>query len=245
MTFNNIAFSACLALVFACTNISSTEGMQVDIDMRHQPINAGDVTNSDGYAFSVRKALFVISAIELLPCEESTMSKILSDFRLVSVAKAHGPLSPGSYAVPHIVDLMDENGTLSFQAHMEPPPGRYCALRLISSSADADAPGVDQHPEMNGRSLYVSGEFYAPGSSDSHSFVIEADIEQTVELSFDEGELELSVDVPSVSLRLVLDYESMFDGLKPAIQDPMWQAHAVQQNLLLQAQLITCDASGC
>lgn len=236
---------AMLLCFSGCTNLTSSQGIHVDIDMRREGDSAATLSNAEGYSFVVNKALLVISAVELVPCEATLMTKIVDNLRLTSVAKAHGPLLPTSYAVPQVIDLMADVGTDRFVAHIEPPPGRYCALRLLSAPADGDAEGVDEHMEIVSRALYVVGEYSMPASASARTMAIESTMEQTAELAFDDGELELSAAASQINLRLTISHAAMFEGIMPPTQDPMWQAYAVQKNLLSQIHLTICDADGC
>jgi len=207
---------------------------------------AAELVNVEDYRFAVRSALLVITAVELVPCgDSSVMARLLDNLRLVSVAKAHGAFAPWSYVVPQVIDLLTGDKAVDFEAHMEPPPDRYCALRLLSGPADMDAEGVVEYPEMVAKALRVEGMYSHSSLADVRSLQVETSLQQAVVLPFESGELDLSAGSPRARLRLVANNATMFDGVIPPDQDPTWLAHAVQLNLLSQFQLEMCEPDGC
>ena len=84
-------------------------------------------------------AYVVLSRVELLACTTASRRTRIEELLGPSIAYAHGISSPTVWAVPTVLDLLDDSAHGLPVARMQPPPGEYCAARITLDQADADA----------------------------------------------------------------------------------------------------------
>lgn len=258
MTCRWLGCLATLALGACTSTVSEQAGLNVELEMTHgvDDVLSGvqfregeprGFENELGLGFVVDQAQLVLSAVELVPCvdgEEGTVSALLKWLDPVPVAHAHGATSPWAYAVPQVIDLMAEDQLVRPVGVIEPPPGRYCALRLYSAPADADALGIAAFPGLEGLSMRVVGQAITPDAG-ARRMNLESGFEQQVEVPIHAGVLTLSKGASSARIRLRLSYAKMFEGVDIFAQDPAFQAFAVQENLLKGFSVEECESQAC
>ena len=252
---------ACAGLLLAAACSERTEGMALEVGLMHHPgdghehvhypagAERGIVTDKD-YGVVLRRALLVVSRVELQPCEEDTARAALRGLREllwpVSVAHAHGENTPTVLAVPNVLDLIDEDRNTIALARMEPPPGEYCGVILTADAADDDAVGLPGDGSLDGRTLLAEGVFVAPGEGTEQPFSYSSELEDEVELPFvDTGgeptRLRLSADAPMAELRLEVGYYGMLDGIDLAEPDALVDSFRVIRNLLSNARAVVTE----
>lgn len=145
-----------------------------------------------------------VSSVKLMPCETQTRGYVLL-FSLIPSAHAHGIGSETALAIPVIV-----SGETDIRVgSLEPPPYRYCAIKINFGPADDDALD-DPKNEMVGWSLVWNGA--SPGKSASR-----ADI--TLELEPPLVLVDFRDQVVDMDIRVDL---SRLDNTQAPLPDAIW-----------------------
>lgn len=243
-----------------CT--SSEPGVSVDFGVNHHLGNdvafegvrhgAGDaraLSNTAGYDIVLHKAYVVMTEFELVPCADTPLQTAARVLFGPSVARAHSGGSARVLGVPHVLDLMDEDGALLAHAIMQPPPDTYCEARVTVAPADHDAEGLPQDTDMVGSSLYLAGSFVAPAAGRSVDFELRTDLTRDTRLEFQRvsqgaGGVELSEPGTVQSLRLEVHYGALFEDIELGEQGLAEQAYYAVTNLLGNMAVVVCDGDG-
>ncbi len=109
-----------------------------------------DTQGVEGPPNCCAEAWVVLSELELEHCPSASAQ--LWEW-LVPSAVAHTTGSPTLLGTPHVLAL-HEPASWSL-GRLEPPPGRYCGVRLLFAAADEDALGLAEAPWMLGNSFGI------------------------------------------------------------------------------------------
>jgi hypothetical protein len=134
---------------------------------------------------------------------------------------------------------MESAGGAEFVGTMKPPPGRYCAIRILGLPADQDAVGLkEETQEMMHHTVLVTGRWRDPSATPAEDRVLRARVPDSLVY-------ELSLDHPLVFDRPVLqqvsiqiDHTSWFDGIDFAQLSDEAVSQQLTQNVRSSLQAI-------
>lgn len=192
-----------------------TEGIEVDV--AYQPAATPAAIRTDmGYQVRLDRALVAVGKVELVRCDNFVVDlwRILGPAR----AKAHALDTPTSLGVPLVIDLMESAGVPSYAGTMKPPPGRYCAVRILGMPADEDAEGLSkENLDMMQHSVLIAGRVQDSETGEETALlsriweVIDCELELDRPLEFNSPTVE--------NLSIQIDHTSWFDGIDFALLD--------------------------
>lgn len=195
-----------LALTAGCTRV--TEGIEVDVAYETPPTPQALRTDLD-YRVWLDRALIVLGPVELVECDN--FARVLWGLFTAARAKAHAPETPTSLGIPLVLDLLESGGIGFVVGTIRPPPGRYCAIRVVGAPADGDAVGLKNNVEMLDRSVFLTGEIEDTETLERTPFEVSIRDPLVGELRFTEP---LVFDSPrSVNVSIQIDHIRWFDGI--------------------------------
>lgn len=227
-----IPLGLALALILpamGCGGVTVEGGIAVDLFISHAP--QGPVTVSDtARAFTTAEGLPVrlvgawvtVYGMELLPCPES--------FATAS-RPSHGETSPTRLGNPLIEDALGPDDAPWLAGTLEPPPGRWCTLRVVLEPADVDAQGLPGEVELVGHTAWIEGQIEGDGSG-SGPFSFGTDGVRWVDLPLGDGGMELSEDDPLATVDVRFAYDRFLDGVTPP---PLGEASGAEADSLMSA----------
>ncbi len=208
-----------ITLLFA---VSATHCMRVtegiEVDVAYQPeATPAQIRTDLGYRVALDRALIVVGRVELLRCDNFVMDlrRLFTSAR----ARAHVLDTPTSLGVPLVLDLMESSGAAQPAGTLKPPPGRYCAVRVLGMPADPDAVGLtDENLDMMQNSLLVSGRVV--DLSGNTETALNASIWEVFDYRMLLEE-SLVLDRPIArTIAIRIDHTSWFDGIDFAHESP-------------------------
>jgi hypothetical protein len=200
-----------LTLCLGGCGSSSEAGVEVKVVSAPSSLVPGQVWASvDGQELRLSELFWTTTAVELVPCD-SLAQKTWDVF--VPKAHAHGVASPRRLSVP-IIERASRREPLVLGT-LRPPAGRYCSVKYVLGSADADAVGLDTAPGMLGHSVDARGEFRTSGTEPEPFEITSRSAVQLVRPI----DLELSETTPRAVVRIERDEEAWFAGIALAELD--------------------------
>jgi hypothetical protein len=212
-------FSACAA--------SSEQGTRVELVSASSGMDAGQEVSAGSGRLSIDELAWTVSEIELLACPGAWHRA--AEWLLPS-AHAHGTSTPTILAVPTVERALTHADTVL--GRLSPPAGRYCGVRYRLGPADGDAHGLEQLPEMLGRSVLLRGSFGAR-AGELENFELQSQLPLVIELPID---FELSDSERTLSLRFERDGAALFQDVDFGMLDGLRRELAVLD--ALQASLV-------
>jgi hypothetical protein len=206
---------------------SSEQGTSVELVSAESGMNAGQEVSAGSGRLSLDELAWTVSEIELLACPSAWQRA--SEW-LLPTAHAHGTSTPTILALPTVERALTHTDTVL--GRLSPPAGRYCGVRYRLGPADADAEGLEQLPEMLGRSVLLRGSFGA-GAGERERVEIESQLALEVELPID---FELSDSERTLSLRFERDGATLFQDVDFSVLDGVRRELALLE--ALQASLV-------
>lgn len=198
---------------------SREEGTQLHLRLAFQPTReisaAGTVrqfTTAQGDRITLSRASLTLHSVEIFPCETSAW-RWLRRLSPIGTAEAHEAGSPRRLGVPHVRGLEQPDGEGLELGTLHPPPGSYCRARLVFAPADADAEGLSDQADMEGRTLRLEGEWFPAGGGSARPFVLETNSLANAEVAL-EG-LSLTPDALEARRTILLAYDRWLDGVDP------------------------------
>ncbi|MEW6777625.1 MAG: hypothetical protein AB1405_15110 [Bdellovibrionota bacterium] len=183
-----------------------TEGSGVDVLLTHhfEEIEEGIIPTvyieemprvfetDEDFTITLSAAYVVITGMEIHSCEEHAgfFPKLLKLFSPVGVAHAHGESSATQIGTPFVENILRPDLVPALYGRFSPPPGSYCELHVEFGPADADAENLPGDVDMVGKTLYVAGQFLAPGDTegvDEVAFQVASAAEDHAMISFSHG----------------------------------------------------------
>jgi hypothetical protein len=231
---------ALLNLVSLVHCMRVTDGIEVDVAYQPEATPA-QIRTDLGYRVALKRALIVVGRVELIRCDNFVME--LQDLFGPARARAHVLDTPTSLGVPLIIDLMESAGTPEFAGTMEPPPGRYCGIRVLGMPADQDAVGLsDENLDMMQHSVLVAGQVTDETSGEETPLLARIWEVLQYEMLFDHPLVFDSPVLENVSIQI--DHRKWFDGIDFALQSPDAVQRQITENVRssLQAVLPSMEA---
>jgi hypothetical protein len=205
---------------------SSEHGTSVELVSAPSATDAGQEVPAGSGRLSIDELAWTVSEIELLACPSAWQR---AAEWLLPTAHAHGTSTPTILAVPTVERALRHSDTVL--GRLSPPAGRYCGVRYRLGPADADAEGLEQLPEMLGRSVLLRGSFGAL-AGELEGFELDSQLALAVELPID---FELSESERALSLRFERDGAVLFQDVDFGVLDGVRRELAVLE--ALQASL--------
>lgn len=224
---------------------SSEDGISVVIDVQHRqfdaataqaselPAGSKTLLNSEGVSITLDLAYLNIWSLELVTdCSGASFSYDSGHRRgLISAAYAHADEAPNRISVPSVLSLLPADQTLMDLGRMQPPPGDYCGVIIDLQAADADTRYLPAPVDMQGRSLYLSGSYQAPGMAQPQAFEFSTGQRLLSRQMLFDLPLRLNAGQRQGWLLLAFEYDRWFDGVDLAnLADPT-QATLLAQNI--------------
>jgi hypothetical protein len=167
---NLIIITALSGYLAGCSSSSgsSSAGTSVVISVAPSPANAATVTASDktfahtSGTITLTKAYLVISSATIeTDCSAMSFSAALDGVLdiVVPPAHAHTSATPTSTGVPHVINVMGEDGALNSIGTLSPPTGDYCGVDIDLLAADIDAENRPEDVDMVGKTLHIEGTY--------------------------------------------------------------------------------------
>jgi hypothetical protein len=210
---------------------SSEQGTRVELVSTASGMDAGQEVSAGSGRLSIEELAWTVSEIELLGCPSAWQR---AAEWLLPAAHAHGASTPTLLAVPTVERAMTHTDTVL--GRLSPPAGRYCGVRYRLGPADADAEGLEQLPEMLGRSVLLRGSFGALAGG-AEGFELESQLALAVELAID---FELSESERTLSLRFERDGAALFQdvdlGVLDGVRRELALLEALQTSLTVRVQ---------
>jgi len=175
-------------------------------------------TTDLGHTVTLTRALVTLESVEVVPCAPTALERLWRALpnALLATAHAHTPGTPTRLGEPRVLDLLSaaevELGALN------PPPQRYCTVKVALGAADDHASGLPADGTYQGASLLFEGSVDAQGASSPRSFVLRAEAAAVAGPAFTPGELQLSDSERHAQVLLGLPYARWFDGLALATE---------------------------
>ncbi|WNG17237.1 hypothetical protein [Cystobacter fuscus] len=207
-----------LALLALCACGYREEGTRLHLGLDFRP--AGDVhaqgttrefLNDRGDRILLSRAHVTLSGVEIFPCQRSTAWKWLRALSPIGTAEAHSEGSPRKLGTPYVVGLTLADGEALALDTLRPPPDSYCRVHLVFAPADADAEGLGEQPDMEGKTLVLEGTRIPADGGPAVPFHLETSDVINAEVSL-EG-LTLSPESLEASRTLHLAYDRWLDGV--------------------------------
>jgi hypothetical protein len=191
---------ACAAVLFALSGCTSEEaGIEVTFDVA--PSNPAALAADDGRTVVLEHGSLALGSVELVLCNDvGSVHGNDSHPSETGLQLQHTEGSATLLGVPALLSLDAANERTTLGA-VQPPPGRYCAVRQHFQPADDDALGLVDRSD-------VGSTLVARGSVGGAAFELRTsgtlDVETTLE-----PPLELSLDgTRAASLEVTLDAAS-------------------------------------
>jgi hypothetical protein len=208
------------------------EGMQLRLQLTHQPEHAAEVegttrsfTNSRGERITLTRAYVTVNSVEIFPCQTTSAWRRWMDWLSpIGTAHAHSHSSPLRMGEPHVDDLERPDGAAWELGTLQPPPGSYCRVRVVLGPADADAVGLPEGGAMTGKTLLLEGQVRSADGATSRDFHLESASVANAELPLEM--LTLSPDAREASLLLTFAYDHWLEGVQWDSQETAAQALA-------------------
>lgn len=205
--------SALYVGVSAC--LFRLEGTSVEVELT--PPLTRDIVRDDGTTIVLTSALVTVSSLEVIGDEDTTAvaASALALFSPIATAHAHGESGPTRLGATTAIDLL---GPAINLGNLAPDSGVYREVVLELAPADDDAVGIEDHPELQGRTLVLEGKLVGASGEDLGPFYLSTST--TTEVSvFLEGADPIVVSAEQRRGRLVLslDPAGWFDGVDPRV----------------------------
>ena len=216
--------------------------VQVDLAWKHQraALSAGrlSVTSDLGFEVRLTKAYLTTFALTLLPCKKQSGSllrrvgaPVLASLWPVRPAYAgHGQgLLPTQLRQSVVENLLSPEPIKL--GSFDPPEDNYCQAHYLTGHAILRTQNFPRDIQMIGASLYIEGEFKAPGAAASEPFTI-----RTME-AFGEytprrpggPHLISKINSRPARLTLIRNLDTLFDGLDfKSLKRDFWGRHVLR-----------------
>lgn len=168
----NRTYALSLLLFAPCTACGTSAEPGVEVRFVSLPVALSSPSPQEGTAgqqVSLEATEWTTAEVELLPC--TTALNVVMDW-LVPNAYAHGAASPTRLAIPTVERASATDEVLL--GSIEPPAGRYCGVSYRLDAADDDAQGLEESPDMLGRSFAARGRFAMDGAEPADFEVVSA-----------------------------------------------------------------------
>lgn len=224
-------FAGVASAGLAACAASSEQGTSVELVSVDSGMHAGQEVSSGGGRLRVDELAWTVSEIELLACPSAWHR---TAEWLLPTAHAHGTSTPTILALPTVERALMRTDTVL--GRLSPPAGRYCGVRYRLGPADADAEGLEQLPEMLGRSVLLRGSFGAQ-TGELEAFELASQLPLAVELPID---VELSESQRTLGLRFERDGAALFQdvdfGVLDGVRRELALLDALQASLVVRLQ---------
>ncbi|OJH35748.1 hypothetical protein [Cystobacter ferrugineus] len=207
-----------LALLTLCACGYREEGTRLHLGLDFRPakeVRAEGTTreflNDRGDRIRLHRARVTLSAVEIFACQKSTAWKWLRALSPIGTAEAHSEGSPRKLGTPYVMGLGPADGEALALGTLRPPPDSYCRVHLLFAPADADAEGLGEHPDMEGKTLVLEGERIPAEGGPAVPFHVETSDIINTEVTL--GGLTLSPESLEASRTLHLAYDRWLDGV--------------------------------
>lgn len=251
LPFISLAVAAVTLLPFAASYSNNAEGISVKL-VHHfrknamgqypegKPADAPRVfKNNLGYQITLNAGYLAFSGIEPQACSGAKVPSILNRFLGSAVANAHTPSTKETPTEPKtlVVDsvLRADFEPLEIGYH-DAPPGSYCQVSVTLASADANAKGAPTNASMNGKSLYLKGQYTPPSGGQATPFEIASDASFTKEIALQDANgkqipLNLSSKNPTSEVIVGMAYDSWLDNVDFSNMGPLELSETVVSNV--------------
>lgn len=251
LPFVSLVVAAVTLLPFTASYSNNKEGISVKL-VHHfrknamgqypegKPANAPRVfKNNLGYQITLNAGYLVFSGIEPQACPGAKVPNIWNRFVGLAVANAHTPSSKSAPVEPKtlVVDsvLRADFEPLEIGYH-EASPGSYCQVSVTLASADASAKGAPADMSLNGKSLYLKGQYIAPGGGQPTPFEIASEASFTKEIALHDrngkqAPLNLSSKSPAREVVMGMAYDSWLDNVDFSNMDTLEPSETVLSNV--------------
>lgn len=221
-----------VALLPQCMQVS--DGIEVDVAYRPEATPA-QIRTDMGYGVRLERALIAVGKVELIACDDVALDlwQLIGPAR----ARAHLAASPTSLGVPFVIDLMQSTGAPLFAGTIQPPPGRYCGIRVLAMPADQDAEGLtEQNLDMLRNSVLVAGRVEDLSTGDEVPLLAHIWEVLQYEMQFDQPLVFEGPVVDGVTIEI--DHRQWFDGIDFASQDSLGVQEQITRNVRASLQAI-------
>lgn len=225
--------SSIVLIVSACEgggggSNSTSEGINVTFTANHHQsptatgeipiLPAGEKTffNTEGVKITLKQAYLVIWSVKLeTNCNTSSFAQWLPNWLDLFFPPlfAHAVTTPTQLGVPNVINLLTADSNTITLGTVYPAPASYCGLVVELMKADEDAQYLPKEVDMVNRVLYLSGEYWLPGTTTPTTFVI--DLAKTPRPHYAKFPqlLVLSSDYRTAITEITLYYDRWFDAI--------------------------------
>lgn len=224
MIFRSAVLLASTLALYAC----DTHEPGIEVELATTAI-VGEATShgfvtfraDDGAGIEATHLHLAVASLELVECPTALQQAASAvEALFLGTAYAHSTGTPLYLGVPHVIDAARTSSVEQTIGVLEPPPGRYCKLRVAFGPADADAVGLDANmmDSTVGRTMVMRGLDWSEGQAVPLSLESKIRTQVEVGLTEESGELtvlELDEDAKSAVISYDFGVSPMLQGYDP------------------------------
>lgn len=206
------------------------------------------VTNDRGYQIHVQRGYLVNRSLELIECagSDATGESITDRLRQTLLAQpAYASHGTGAHDTSRITTPWVESLTEPVAQTVETvlvTASNYCQLHYLVAPGVETARHLPHEVEMIGVTLWLKGDYLAPGTSTSMPFTIQTNLAwgEAAELMTPSSESLDTLQRDNVALQLTVrrDLEALFDGVDFETMSDIEQAKTVLRSLTQNTDVI-------
>ncbi|MCB0167190.1 MAG: hypothetical protein KDI79_23375, partial [Anaerolineae bacterium] len=198
------------------------------------------VTNDRGFQIHVQRGYLVNRSLELIECtgSDATGESITGRLRQTLAAQpayaGHGGVHDTSRITAPLVESLTKPVAQAVETILVTAPN-YCQLHYLVAPGIETARYLPHDVEMMGVTLWLEGDYLAPGTSTSVPFTIQTHLAwgEAVELMTSASESLDTLQRDNVALQITVrrDLASLFDGVDFEAMSDIEQAKTVLRSL--------------
>ena len=227
----------------------STITYELDWDWGDAVLTSGGwfVTNDRGYQIHVQSGYLVNRSLELIECtgSDATGESIADRLRQTLAAQPAYAGHNGAHDTSRItapwVESLTEPVTQTVETVLVTAPN-YCQLHYLVAPGIETAQHLPHEVEMLGMTLWLEGDYLAPGTSTSVPFTIQTNLAwgEVAELMTLSSEPLNTLQRDNVALQITVrrDLETLFDGVDFETMPDIEQAKTVLRSLIQNTDVI-------